>query len=232
MKYSANDNLEIMKFAKNYNRFLVNNVVLQINNYNCKNILDFGCADGFFIEKISSEIKDLKISGIEVDDLSYEICKEKKISVYRNIGDLESDVDLIYSFNVLEHIEDDEAMLQKLYDRIAQNGILLLYVPALMFLYSSMDKKTGHYRRYSKKDLIDKLKNAGFYIQNAEYCDCLGVLATLLYIVKDKLFKNNNGDISKNSVVIYDYIFPLSRFLDKIILKYFCGKNLMIIARK
>ena len=47
----------------------------------------------------------------------------------------------IYSFNVLEHIEDDEAVLRDLFRVAAPGAQLLLYVPAFPVLFSAMDKR-------------------------------------------------------------------------------------------
>ena len=52
MDYTANDNLEVMKFAKHYNQFLTNSVFSVICKNNGKNILDFGCADGYFMQHL------------------------------------------------------------------------------------------------------------------------------------------------------------------------------------
>ena len=232
MKYSANDNLEVMKCAKNYNNFIIGHVFKAIEKNNCKNILDFGCADGFFIRKILDKFENVNTFGVEIDDFSFKKCKDSGINVARSIDEFEAKFDIIYSFNTLEHIEDDFKTLQDLYNKLNSGGKLILYVPALPFLYSSMDKKTGHYRRYRKKDLSEKLIKAGFNIEKIEYCDCIGVIATLLYILKDCVFKSNNGDISEFSVKLYDKIFPLSQFLDKLIFKYFLGKNLVVVVGK
>lgn len=50
MNYSANDNLEIMKLAKNYNGFLIEQILNTIKNEDFKEILDFRCSDGFLLK--------------------------------------------------------------------------------------------------------------------------------------------------------------------------------------
>ena len=61
--------------------------------------------------------------------------------------------DLIFTSNVLEHIEDDVTILHDLFLHTNDGGQLVVYVPAFQFLYSRLDEKAGHFRRYSKKDL-------------------------------------------------------------------------------
>ena len=49
--------------------------------------------------------------------------------------------DLIYSFNVLEHIEDDQNALNTAVKLLKPDGVLFAYVPACPVLYGSMDRK-------------------------------------------------------------------------------------------
>jgi len=141
MNYTANDNLDIMKSAKNYNNFLAEFVKKSICQNNYKQILDFGCADGFFLDYIKKEFKDANFYGIETDDTSLATCKEKDIVVKNNINGFEQTFDLIYSFNVLEHIENDVDILKCFYNKLNKGGRIIIYVPACQFLFSSMDKK-------------------------------------------------------------------------------------------
>ena len=61
--------------------------------------------------------------------------------------------DYIYSLNVLEHIEDDVMALRQWYQKLKPGGRILVYVPAFQLLYSSMDRKVGHFRRYTRRAL-------------------------------------------------------------------------------
>jgi hypothetical protein len=117
-------------------------------------------------------------------------------------GDLSSEISFIYTSNVLEHIEDDVNALIKIRERMQQGGKIAIYVPALPILFSDLDRKVGHFRRYKKKELMHKAKMAGFEIDKCFYNDCIGVLASLSL----RLFgyKNKSGLGSKESLFIYD----------------------------
>ena len=172
-----------------------------------------------------------QITQTEQTQLAGNSFVNKLTTIYDDLSKTNCQFDLIYSLNVLEHIENDCEILAQFREKLSDNGKIFLYVPSLQFLFSSMDKKTGHFRRYEKKELINKVKTAGFKIEKVEFCDSIGVLATLLYIFKDKL-KSNNGDINKNQIKIYDLIFPLSRLFDLVFFSKFIGKNLLLIASK
>ncbi|HAA13351.1 MAG TPA: hypothetical protein DCE41_17335 [Cytophagales bacterium] len=72
-------------------------------------------------------------------------------------------------FDVLEHIEDDEAFIAEVYRILQPGGRLYLTVPALPWLWSPFDESVGHYRRYLRKGLNTRLKEAGFQIQFSSY---------------------------------------------------------------
>jgi hypothetical protein len=94
-----------------------------------------------------------------------------------------------------------------------------------------MDDVVGHYRRYEINDLKKKCKIAGLKIQSLHYADSIGFFAS--FAIKLFGYNKNSGIGSLSSLKFYDkWIFPLSKFLDSIGLKYLLGKNLILIASK
>jgi 2-polyprenyl-3-methyl-5-hydroxy-6-metoxy-1,4-benzoquinol methylase len=73
-----------------------------------------------------------------------------------------SGIDTVICVNVLEHIEDDSLALANMRDLLTPGGRLILLVPAMKALYGSLDIKLGHYRRYEKDELVNKLRATGF----------------------------------------------------------------------
>jgi len=230
MDYKGRDNLDIMSLAKNYNDFLIGNILNVIKKISQRelNILDFGAAEGFFAQSIK-ELSNNPVCCVETDKTQLEACQNKGLRAFSDIDGVEDEMDLIYSLNVLEHIEDDIKILEKFYGKLKAGGKVFLYLPACSFLFSSMDRKIGHFRRYSRKDIVKKLKIAGFEVEKCRFADSLGVPATLLYMLSG----NKSGDINKNTLLIYDRaVFPLSRFLDIIFFSHFIGKNIMVTGVK
>ena len=72
--------------------------------------------------------------------------------------------DVVGAFDVIEHIEDDRAVLAELGAAAAPAGGLLLTVPQHPFLWSEYDVRAGHLRRYSARELGAKVMEAGLEI--------------------------------------------------------------------
>jgi len=191
-------------------------------------VVEFGAGTGALAEVWRSEFGMDPIC-IEIDPELIKILKAKGFITSESTGDLSSEISFIYTSNVLEHIEDDVNALIKIRERMQQGGKIAIYVPALPMLFSDLDRNVGHFRRYEKKELVHKVKMAGFEIEKCFYNDCIGVLASLSL----RLFgyKNKSGLGSKKSLFIYDkYVYPVSKTLDRIVFKHVIGKNLFLFA--
>jgi hypothetical protein len=102
-----------------------------------------------------------------------------------------------------------------------------------MVLFGKFDSDVGHYRRYDKKDIVKKLESANFEIVEASYADSIGFFAWLANNILISRNNNVKGAESVNRFKFYDsYIYPISKFMDSLGLKYLFGKNILVIARK
>ncbi len=223
--YSGIDVLEVMESATNYNRFLFSLIEKYVSRGD--SILDFGAGAGRFAKAFA--FKGYEILCVELDASLSERLAQVGLKAFTSLDAVEDQsIDYVYSLNVLEHISDDVAAFQKLYAKLKPNGRLLIYVPAMQWLYTSFDRRIGHIRRYSRRTLSHILDSVGFSIECIRYADSLGVLATALY----KLFGDRGGMLSAKSVRIYDrFGFPLSVLLDHL-LGSIVGKNIVVVARR
>ena len=99
---------------------------------------------------------------------------------------------------------------------------------AFQVLFSDMDRKVGHYRRYTRASLVAKVEAAGYDVMASWYVDSIGFLATLAY----KALARPGGGINRRSLVIYDRVlFPVSVLCDLLANRFF-GKNVLVVARK
>lgn len=79
------------------------------------------------------------------------------------------DYHLIGLFDVLEHVEQDEASLAALGARLAPGGKLLVTVPAFPFLWSRHDETHHHFRRYTRQSLTEVAERAGLRVTYCSY---------------------------------------------------------------
>ena len=225
MEYSGTDNLEIMTCAVKYNKFLVD-AIIEHARPNQK-VLDFGAGIGLFATRVAAE--GLDVSCLEPDKNQAKVIESKGLRVVCSIDELsDGSIDYIYTLNVLEHIDNDSQTIHDLKRVLVPEGVLFVYVPAFQILFSSMDKKVGHFRRYRKDHLVRLLEDSGFTVVRAEYVDSLGFLASLLY----RVIGSKTGSVNEKTLMFYDrFIFPISRLLD-VMFKGFLGKNVMVFCKK
>ncbi len=87
--------------------------------------------------------------------------------------------DVVGLFDVIEHLDDDVAVLKQLREVLTAGGALMLTVPAHKSLWSYFDVVAHHRRRYERAELNDKLVAAGYSV---EYLTpYMGVLHPLLW---------------------------------------------------
>lgn len=224
--YSGKEELYATALLRNYNAHICSLFATHLAHSNKdKAILDFGAGYGILADRMS-EYGTIKCLEIDPELAAY---LSTKHPVAKSLSDIENDsMDLIYSSNVLEHIEDDLTTLQELLGKLKKNGRLCLYLPAFKLIWSRMDERVGHHRRYSAPDIQNKLVAAGFRVMQWHYVDSLGFFASLLF----KLIGSKDGEVSSRALKLYDrYCFPLSLLVDRLLGKW-VGKNIFIAAMR
>jgi SAM-dependent methyltransferase len=193
-------------------------------------ILDFGAGTGFLAEIFKKKFGVIP-DCVELDPTLKKLLLEKGFICFQTLKEVERSYNYIYTSNVLEHIPNDTTALSELYDALVPGGMIAIYVPAHPILFGEMDKLIGHVRRYEKKELYSKVASVGFEVNIIHYDDFLGFFVS--YFIKRIGYKENGKLGSNISLIIYDrLIYPISKLLDGIGLRYILGKNLILIATK
>jgi len=222
-EYSGTENLEVMDDAVNYNAYLSR--LVRSYALSTDRILDFGAGIGTFSLPLKRE--GLNVSCVEADPRQLQRVTENGVPGFSDLSAVPDETyDYIFTLNVLEHIEDDQAALRDLARKLKPGGRLMIYVPAFQVLFSSMDRAVGHYRRYRLTDLSKKVSSAGFEVKEARYVDSVGFIASLVF----KYIGSKDGSLNRNAVILFDRLaFPVSLLLDLATKRLF-GKNLLIVA--
>ena len=146
------------------------------------------------------------------------------------IDDLKNDDpwNAILNVNVLEHISDDERELSTYRQKLArEKGVLCLFVPARPEIYAPIDKDFGHFRRYTRTELRQKLERAGFEILRLRYYNFIGYFAWWLSFC---VLKKRGFDL--HAVRFFDrVIFPPVHGIESKICPPPIGQSLMVMAR-
>jgi SAM-dependent methyltransferase len=135
--------------------------------------------------------------------------------------------DTVIMINVLEHIEDDAGVVRTVFDSLSPGGSLVLFVPALEWLMSDLDRAVGHYRRYEKHGLEKLLQKEGFEVVKNTYFDFLGIAPWYLFYVLGR-----SRSVTPRAARLYDrWGVPLTRWLERF-LPPVVGKSLLMVGRK
>ncbi|MFW6388708.1 MAG: class I SAM-dependent methyltransferase [Desulfohalobiaceae bacterium] len=136
---------------------------------NFASLLEIGCGTGFVLGAIAKKWPGSIILGSDSqpEGLEYAALRapEAKLLLLdaREIP-FEKTLEVIGAFDVLEHIQEDELVLQQMQNALQPGGLLLLTVPQHPWLWGRVDELAGHQRRYSALELHQKLEAAGFKI--------------------------------------------------------------------
>lgn len=232
-------------WVRSRSRVLKNIIRTLSSNFPQAQFLEVGCGTGTLLQEIG-DIPNLSITGSEIY-LKGLLFAKKKLPNMEFIqydvtkGILPEQFDIIGSFDVLEHIEDDTTAIANIYAMTRSGGYFVVTVPQYMFLWSDLDNSVNHKRRYSKKELVNKLKKEGFTIDFSS--SFVFILFPLMLVSRlfDSLFEKK--DISQKSLekrvhipktldMLFDVIMRIDEFLIKKRITLPFGGTLLVIAKK
>jgi glycosyltransferase involved in cell wall biosynthesis len=107
--------------------------------------------------------------GIEVERVNLESDSVLALTRHR--------FDTVTCISVLEQTEDDAGALRRAFALLEPGGRIIVFAPADPSLFGSLDRGIGHYRRYSKEELVGKLQSAGFMVEHVSYQNRIARLA-------------------------------------------------------
>jgi SAM-dependent methyltransferase len=137
-----------------------------------KLFLEIGCGTGYVLQGIGEAFPGAALAGSDVlaAGLAHARRRVPSASFFqmdaRRIP-FRDHFDVIGAFDVIEHVEDDEAALRAMRRALRGGGTLLLTVPQHPLLWSAVDDFSRHRRRYTHRGLVTKVRNAGMEVIRA-----------------------------------------------------------------
>ncbi len=231
IKYRGFETLEVLEGADRYNEWIAESILPYISSP----VLEVGSGTGnisqHFLSRSPLYITDSD-NGL-VKKLKEKFKGKKGVFIeYLDItqipqGKLRSYFATIFAVNVLEHIENDSKALKNMSSLLRKGGRLVLLVPANKGAFTNLDKVLGHYRRYEKDELTERLTGAGFSVEKISYFNFLGLLS---WIIRDK-FERKNFHLKPYQIAAFDMVVPILKRVEKYI-RVPLGISLVAIARK
>lgn len=205
------------------------------------NILDIGCGTGIMLEYLKEfgTIQGLDFSEEAVNYSALRLGDRVSIKLGNlsdNLPFENKNFDLITLLDVIEHLDNDTDTLKKAWHLLKEGGILICTVPAYQFLWSGHDVLNHHKRRYTLKELEEKISASGFSIKKVSYFNTL--LSPIVFLAR-LLVPPKKRMEPKSDFKIYPYlvnaalknIFLLEKYFLRI-MSFPFGVSLICIARK
>ncbi len=135
-------------------------------------ILDVGCGTGANLEMLAQFGS---AEGVDVSDDALEFCRKKGLTVQKGLAETlpyaDETFDVTSALDVVEHLDDDIVGLKEMHRVTKTGGYSLIFVPAFMWLWGVQDDISNHRIRYTKKQIVERLENAGFSVERATYAN-------------------------------------------------------------
>jgi ubiquinone biosynthesis O-methyltransferase len=222
--------------VKNFTyRIILGVINNHISNFSNKAILDVGCGAGTISLYLAN--KEANIIGVDISRKAIDSCKKsaKALKLKNKTQFICNTIekvkfrrkfDLIICSEIIEHIPNDKAFLKRIHKLLENNGLLILSTPSInaplykIGLAQNFDKRVGHIRRYSKKQISDLVKNSGFTIEKVRLTE--GVLRNFFFLTRFGWFIKFFRGIISDIVTV----------MDNLLIRLFGESQIFIVARK
>jgi 2-polyprenyl-3-methyl-5-hydroxy-6-metoxy-1,4-benzoquinol methylase len=193
-------------------------------------ILDIGCGDAFILNRLAQKWPSFKYVGVDpaltverIDTLkkNYPLINLSFHADSSKPGVLANPPFLTLLLDVLEHVSDDQSVLNEAAGVIKKDGYLLITAPAFQKLYNNHDRWLGHYRRYTRSGLTAKIEQAGLKPVFSAYVFSSLVIFRLVSKVAERLHWTDQRP--HQGIGHWDYGKTAGRLVSKMLYANACG---------
>lgn len=226
MEYTGTE-LEAMELARNYHRWILSFFRPYIHG----TVVEIGAGIGTVSELLAecepAELRCYEPAKNLFPHLARRMNGRANVRVENAFYNGAGRADAVMLINVLEHIENDRGMLERIRASLNNEGRLLVFVPALPRIFGSLDEQFGHFRRYTRAQLANLVTSSGYEIELLRYANFPGVFA---WYLTGKILRKRT--ISLGAAAFYDKrVVPIMRAIESRIAPPI-GQSLVLIAKK
>ena len=207
-----------------------------------RSLLEIGCGTGFVLSGIAAALPHLRLAGSEAAaaGLSFAASRVSGAELMqmdaRRIP-FEAEFDVVGAFDVIEHIEDDRAVLREMHRAARPGGGILLTVPQHPFLWSEFDVRARHVRRYAARELREKVLEAGFEIVKMTSFVSLLLPLMMLSRLAQRAPKRDYDPLAELRLAgwlnaLFEAVLGLERGLIRAGVSFPAGGSLLVVARR
>ena len=201
--------------------------------------MNVGCGTGGTIRMLE-QFGD--VDNVDISDDAIKFMKKAGFEKIHKVDGIklpfkDNTFDMVGAFDVLEHIDTDEAALKEWRRVLKPGGAVVLSVPAYRFLWGDHDISLYHHRRYTRRELVRKATGAGLDKEVATYA----IVFSLPLIVGFRMFNKLSGrktdsetsyvEVPKFINSLFTWLLYVEAFFHRYITFPF-GTSVMAILRK
>lgn len=204
-------------------------------------VLEVGCGSGIVMSSLQAAFPVARLIGSEAHIEGLRMAQQRLQGVELVQMDARTipyadELDIVGAFDVIEHIDEDQRVLEQLHKALRPGGILLATVPMYMRLWSESDDRAGHVRRYEPDELERKAAAAGFTIERSTSFVTL-LFPALLYArrLRGREQRSKRGSelqMSRATNRILGWVMAFERTLITAGINMPIGGSRLIVARK
>jgi 2-polyprenyl-3-methyl-5-hydroxy-6-metoxy-1,4-benzoquinol methylase len=136
-------------------------------------IAEIGCGNGLVQRQVEDHYGKA-VTGFDLNEyaLKQNLSTGSRLCCYdihEQLPALHQSFDLMFLFDVLEHLPEETRFLNAVLYHLAPQGKLIINVPAGQWAFSAYDKAAGHFRRYSIEHLREVAHRSNLQIQSWTY---------------------------------------------------------------
>jgi SAM-dependent methyltransferase len=205
-----------------------------------ESFFEIGCGTGFVLSKVRTAFPQAVLVGSEICTAGL-ACAARRVAGAELLQmdarrlPFESHFDVIGAFDVLEHIDEDEIVLNEMYKALKPRGGIILTVPQHPWLWSYQDEAACHVRRYTAEDIRRKVMDAGFDI--VRMTSFVFFLLPFMWVSRKLTRRKFSDPLAELKIgtplnEIFKVVMKLEEMVIELGVDFPAGGSLLIVAKK